>query len=183
MAVLVKFVKDWADEHDVFGMALLSDKEWEKYKIIFKNIEYPFTLFFGTNEELEFDSENDILSSFKVFDNISKEEEDIMKKYLKVYESSKDYEFGWTPLSYIHDMHYSEQFEICEIIEKAIKENKQVGIKIDDTLYSILNISEDHEKTGKYDWIIDIKDKGKIDFRDIVLKEKNIMVDGKFLSE
>ena len=70
--LLIKFQADYADEFDVYGFWVTTEKEWEKHKdYVAKleadgNITFPYEAYFGTNEALEFYNMEDYLRNFKV---------------------------------------------------------------------------------------------------------------------
>jgi hypothetical protein len=76
--ILVKYEDNWADEVDIYGFRLFDLKEWMAYKDdlvkhIAENGELKYS--FGTNEEITYDSVEDVLRQFTV-NEISMEEYD-----------------------------------------------------------------------------------------------------------
>ena len=64
--VLVKFEADWADEFDVYGLAVYRKENWEKLCERFKKAEKYRSHYFGTNEGWEDDQiEDDWLDNYK----------------------------------------------------------------------------------------------------------------------
>ncbi len=106
MPVLIKFQKDWADEFDVYGFQVLSDKEWAELQEAIDKIKYPLELYFGTNEQLIFESSDETLRELKAtFLNLG--EYLVFKKHFgTTYSDSID--FGWNPIDQILDS-YSGQ--------------------------------------------------------------------------
>ena len=90
---LVKYEFDYADEFDVYGFQILSDKEWENIQEAIKRTTYPQEYYFGTNEEIIIDSADELLRGFKAT-KITDEEVEVFKKFFgKSYSDSVS--FGW----------------------------------------------------------------------------------------
>lgn len=49
MKLLIKFNKDWADEFDVYGLAIMTECEWQTFVAGLPDLTYTF----GTNEGWE----------------------------------------------------------------------------------------------------------------------------------
>ena len=75
---LVKYEFDYADEFDVYGFQILSDKEWENIQEAIKRTTYPQEYYFGTNEEIIIDSADELLRGFKAT-KITDEEVEVFK--------------------------------------------------------------------------------------------------------
>ncbi len=63
---LVKYKDNWADEMDLDGFRVMDKKELDEFV---KNIgalkNFPFEVYFGTNQGVEFESVKDIMKAFK----------------------------------------------------------------------------------------------------------------------
>ncbi len=79
--ILVKCSKDYADEFDCEFFSIMTEKQWEKFVKSLDNISYPAECSFGTNEELIFDSKEEVLKDLEI-KTISKEEAAVIKKLL-----------------------------------------------------------------------------------------------------
>ena len=93
--VLIKFNTNYADEFDVAGFYITTQKKWDKHleevETFFKNRTEPVEKYFGTNEYIEFYDFDDYKSSFTVTP-ITKEENDVLTKLFINY--TKKVEFG-----------------------------------------------------------------------------------------
>lgn len=87
--ILVKFQKDYADEFDVYGICIMSPKEWVDYLKEARNDSYPNEKYFGTNECIDFHDYQDVMNSFTV-ELLSDKEALFMRTILGD-------EFGWFP--------------------------------------------------------------------------------------
>ena len=76
---LIKFRCDYADEFDVYGLTVLSESHYKFFKKCLDAEIYPVSFYFGTNEELVFESKKEILRSLET-DKISDEENDLLDK-------------------------------------------------------------------------------------------------------
>ena len=65
---LIVFYEDnWADEMDVRGFWLTESKYYFDWvKEVKENTPFPYTFCFGTNEEIEYDNADDLLSNIKI---------------------------------------------------------------------------------------------------------------------
>jgi len=105
--LLVKFDSNYADEFDVEGFTIMSETEWEEHKAkvsaFFKKREQNFSfergrgrrpyddgveVYFGTNEQIIYETLDCYLRSFKV-QKISDEEIEVLKKFF-----GKEVKFG-----------------------------------------------------------------------------------------
>lgn len=66
MNIVVAFNRNYADEFNVDSLTVISEDEFEKFKILCKNYLSPIEIFFGTNESLDFSNGVDLLSAFRV---------------------------------------------------------------------------------------------------------------------
>lgn len=64
--VLVKFQKNYADEFDVYGMRLMTNKELSEYLLAAEKATYPVDRSFGGNDRLEFNSFDDFIDTLEV---------------------------------------------------------------------------------------------------------------------
>lgn len=80
MNYFVKVSANWADEMDVYGCCIISNEEFEKVKAeverYFKKQD-ELTVGIGSNEELTFDSADEVMSCYEVKE-ISDEEERVL---------------------------------------------------------------------------------------------------------
>ena len=113
MSVLLKFKMDCSDEFDVYGFTIISNQTWEKYQEMFKCIDYPIEIGFGTNEILIFESIDDITESTTVIE-LSIPEERMLKKLFSHSHEDFDVEFGWLPyknmVDELEDKYYKSIF-------------------------------------------------------------------------
>jgi hypothetical protein len=59
--VIVYWSTNWADEMDIEGWAIMEEEDWKKYKKDVRLIKNGFSLFVGTNEEIEYSSGSALL--------------------------------------------------------------------------------------------------------------------------
>ena len=83
---LVKYNSNWADEMDIEGFKLFTDKRWKEYQKRFEeyfveNIFYNF--YIGTNEEIEYESFVKFMKDFEVIEITDKEAKTIKKFFDK----------------------------------------------------------------------------------------------------
>lgn len=70
--MLIKYSDNWADEMDLEGLFICSSEEWEGYKESVKKyfeVNSSYTYYVGTNEEVEYNSANELLGAFEVVCN------------------------------------------------------------------------------------------------------------------
>lgn len=61
---VVRFNSNYADEFDVEGIRIFDD--WKEYQeTMKKDVSYPHEFYFGTNEQLEFESYEDLMQSMQ----------------------------------------------------------------------------------------------------------------------
>lgn len=76
---LVKYDDNWADEMDIEGFTIVSDEAWEKFVSFVSPERFSnYTFYIGTNEEIEFDSVEDIFRALAAI-NISPEDAKAIK--------------------------------------------------------------------------------------------------------
>ncbi len=96
MYKLVKYNGNWADEMDVGGFRIMSDKDfkvWEKdWKKTFKE-DGEFTFHVGTNEEIPYEDYESLMADFDI-QNISKEEYDVISR---LFTDADSYGYGFFP--------------------------------------------------------------------------------------
>ncbi len=68
MPVLLKITKNYADEFDVYGFEVISDKKWAKYQEMFKCLEFPIEMSFGGNDVITFENIEGITRAVKVIE-------------------------------------------------------------------------------------------------------------------
>jgi hypothetical protein len=69
--LLIKYKDNWADEMDVYGFHIMSEKAWNFFlSILDNNSEHfddgDFSIGVGSNEEIHYKSKEDLLSAFEV---------------------------------------------------------------------------------------------------------------------
>ena len=96
---LVKYDSNWADEMDIDGFRLFTDKQWEKYQKDFQKHfkkDKRYTYYVGTNEDIEYGDFDGFMSDFKVSE-ITDEEAAVLSK---LFDNLKDYGYGFFPELY-----------------------------------------------------------------------------------
>ena len=99
--VIAIFEDNWADEMDVQGFVILTEKRWEAYKAsgIAKNRR--FSLCVGSNEDIEYQNGKELLKNIKVRPITNEEEKTITKifgdsfgttNFLSYLESEDEYD-------------------------------------------------------------------------------------------
>ena len=92
--VLVTFEKNWADEFDIYGFAVLEKAEWENAIESFKNATKYESYYFGTNEGWDPDQieeeKDDWIDAWTAKD-ITDEEAAILLKLFPSYRKKVDY--------------------------------------------------------------------------------------------
>jgi hypothetical protein len=64
---LVKFKDNWADEMDLDGFRLMTMNEWDEFVKNINSLKYfPFEVYFGTNEFIEYRNPEEILNRFQM---------------------------------------------------------------------------------------------------------------------
>lgn len=64
--VLIKHSANWADEIDLEGFTIMDSDAWEKRKEKIANINESFTVYVGTNEDIEYRNGNAFLRTLTV---------------------------------------------------------------------------------------------------------------------
>ena len=77
--LLIKFSSNWADEIDVNGSFIMSADDWMIEKSNMKKIEYPIEYYVGSNEEIVFDSYDDLISCYTEFE-ISEDDVKVLER-------------------------------------------------------------------------------------------------------
>ena len=112
MPVLLKFEKDCSDEFDVHGFSIISNKTWEQYQKMFKCLNYPVDMNFGTNEMLVFEDSLDLTEATTVMELTIPEEKMLIKLFKHSYQGeTDDTEFGWVPYSNLVDELNNEDYK------------------------------------------------------------------------
>jgi hypothetical protein len=91
--VLVQWYSNWADEMDVEGFQILTDREWEVARKNILSHTDEFTICIGTNEEIDYDNGQALMEDLTVTP-ISYQEAGIIEKFFGDY--------GGYTLSLIH---------------------------------------------------------------------------------
>lgn len=100
---MLKGAFDWADEFDVYGLEMVTEEQWNWTNKLLDSLDYPFTQYFGTNQDIEFNSKEDILCDIKVIEIT----EDEIATFKKVF-GFRGYSFGWMPDFVGPDSFYDE---------------------------------------------------------------------------
>ncbi|MHA2280095.1 MAG: hypothetical protein ACXAC5_04365 [Promethearchaeota archaeon] len=80
--VLVKFRDNYADEFDIEGWKIMCKESWDNYvKAMKKDVVWPQSKYFGTNEGIEWSDADEHLYCFKAIP-ITPEEEQIIVKVI-----------------------------------------------------------------------------------------------------
>ena len=64
--VLLQWDSNWADEMDIYGFAIMDKEEWEEYKKYLHDRKGGFTLYIGTNEDIEYSNGRELLNEITV---------------------------------------------------------------------------------------------------------------------
>lgn len=103
--LFIEFNSNYADEFDISGFLIMSEEEWEEHKLVaekrFSSLEPTerstrrgespsLEVYFGTNEQIIYESLSEYLRSFTVTE-ISDEERATLEKFFKP---------SWGPLRY-----------------------------------------------------------------------------------
>ena len=111
MPVLLKWKADWADEFDMVGIILLSDKEWNDFMEAVKRIPYPQEFYFGTNEYYVFESPEELLQGINSVTDLTLQDEETLKKFFPpLYEGQRP-EFGWNPVDQVMEALSDEDYQ------------------------------------------------------------------------
>ena len=78
---LVKFEDNWADEIDISGFKLFEKDKWEELKKKILTITGEINIYFGSNEDNEYDNAEDLLSCFKTYPITSEQYNLILKLF------------------------------------------------------------------------------------------------------
>jgi hypothetical protein len=79
---VVKFKTDYADEFDVEGVRIFTNKQWKEWQEGMKaDLEFPYEWYFGSNEVIEFNSWVDFISKFEV-DDINLAQAEVIQYYV-----------------------------------------------------------------------------------------------------
>ena len=73
------FSDDWADEMQIEGFVLLDENEANEERAALEELEFPLTVYFGTNEENEYESMEQLAEAYKL-EPITGEEYEVMFK-------------------------------------------------------------------------------------------------------
>lgn len=79
--VVVRQTYNWADEIDFEGFFIVRTEEWDRLKNVYEHeVRYPATVNLGTNEDLEFESYEEYISTFNKIEYLTADEFSFMKK-------------------------------------------------------------------------------------------------------
>ncbi len=106
--LLIKWNGVWADEMDLQGFHVISEKAWNKFKELVSSFEYfnQWEFCVGTNEHVEFSSKEDFFDSFE----IKEIDELLANKFAEIFELP----FGFMPLV--------QMYESIELTDDQIEE-------------------------------------------------------------
>lgn len=115
--LLIKWSDNWADEMDLNGFHIMSEKAWLEFlklldnaiEIYAKHSDDLFKVFnfcVGTNEEITYKSKEDFLNSFEI-DEIDENAEQVIK------DNFKPLPYGFFPLEQLFEM-ISEELELAD---------------------------------------------------------------------
>lgn len=110
---LIKFHDNWADEMDIDGFAIISEKLWDlvvKITAIVKN--EPYSLGFGTNQCIDYRSIADLMTRFEVCEPLDSD--------IKVIKSLFPGRFGHFPLNQLLECLFEDFPELEEFSEDWI---------------------------------------------------------------
>ena len=103
--LFIQFNDNWADEMDVRGGKIMTEKEYEKYitaaKKAFEVNNY-IDFWIGTNELIDYENFTDFINTLTIY-SITEKEEDVLKRF-----NLENY--GFFP-DYIFDEYYEEEEE------------------------------------------------------------------------
>lgn len=64
---LVKFADNWADEMDLDGFRIMNDKQLDEFTKGIRNIKnFPLEIYFGTNEYIPYENQEQIMRTIKI---------------------------------------------------------------------------------------------------------------------
>lgn len=72
--VVIKTSFNWADEIDFNGFRLMKAADWKNFKAAVEKATFPKTVYFGSNEETEYQDAKEYLKNFSINCTISEEE-------------------------------------------------------------------------------------------------------------
>jgi len=78
--VLVQWNSDWADEMDIYGYIVVTKEEADAFKKKAKNTKEPFSVYVGTNEEIDYPDGEALLDEL-TFQNLTEEECKTIQKF------------------------------------------------------------------------------------------------------
>lgn len=93
---LIKWKKDWADEHDVFGFIILTEEQWQNWLKSSKEVEFPYERSFGGNQCLTWEDANEFERECEVID-ITNDEHIMLRRLFGETYSPNHIDYGWTP--------------------------------------------------------------------------------------
>jgi hypothetical protein len=91
---MITYSDNWADEFDVEGISIFTEHEWNEYKedakkYFEKNGSYTF--YFGTNQEMYYDSLKDFLEAFTKT-KINENEYKVLSDYVGLFGVFPDFD-------------------------------------------------------------------------------------------
>jgi hypothetical protein len=79
--VIITWDSNWADEMDIAGFSIVSDKEAKDLKKKLNDRQTSFTICVGTNEDIEYSDGSELLGELS-FKKISDEDAKVIRKYV-----------------------------------------------------------------------------------------------------
>lgn len=81
--ILVVFEDNWADEMDIRMFTICSPEESDEFQKRLKSYKENVCMYFGSNEENEYNNGQELLSNFKFY-AITPEEEKVLRKFFDI---------------------------------------------------------------------------------------------------
>lgn len=82
---LVKYEDNWADEMDIYGFHILTDETWEKFLALINRVkdlpDFQLNIGVGSNEDIDYDSVEDLLNVLTATDISDKDAEVIKNNF------------------------------------------------------------------------------------------------------
>lgn len=89
--VLLIWNSNWADEMDISGFYIMEKRDWENYKSFLRDKTESFSIYVGTNQELQYDNGSRLLDEIE-----SQEISELYAGYL-----NKNFEDGFGFLNFL----------------------------------------------------------------------------------
>ena len=112
---LVQFSDNWADEMDIEGFVIITDKQWKDFKTKVKGFKKELCIAFGSNESNDYNNGEDLLTKINV-KNITEDEANILKK---LFGKSYDYLVAYGETGFI-----DQTIDIIEEQEEELEDEE-----------------------------------------------------------